>query len=208
MRWVVNEVHVGAQQHGMISPALERRLAEALSHGADRAPYPLLMGAVAFIATLSMTVPFGPLLTLGVLLAPRRWKAVAFVSSCGAALAAALLYLFFHHLGWVQLSERYPEIARSQAWSDAQLWLSAYGVAALFVIAASPLPQTPALMFAAMHALPLPQVVLALMLGKLIKYSTYAWLAACFPKPFHERLRRDRGAIAHALDAFSRGLPP
>jgi hypothetical protein len=63
-------------------------------------------------------------------------------ASLGAALGAALLYLVFHHLGWARLFDAYPDVVRSSAWSNATRWLSAYGVVALLVIAATPLPLT------------------------------------------------------------------
>jgi membrane protein YqaA with SNARE-associated domain len=56
--------------------------------------------------------------------------------------------------------------------------VSAYGTWALLVVAATPLPQTPALMVTAIARLPVLEILLALFLGKLLKYSFYGWLAA------------------------------
>ena len=104
----------------------------------------------------------------------------------GAALGAAVLYLVFHHLGWAKLFDAYPDVVRSGAWSEATRWLTSYGVASLLLIAALPLPLTPALMFAAISRLPVAEVLLALWIGKLAKYLVYAWMSARFP----ERLLR------------------
>ena len=57
-------------------------------------------------------------------------------------------------------------------------------------IAAMPLPQTPALIFTAVLPLPASEVFLALFVGKLLKYGTYAWLAAKFPT-WVQRLARE-----------------
>jgi membrane protein YqaA with SNARE-associated domain len=128
-----------------------------------------------------------------------RVPAIAVGASLGAALGAALLYLVFHHLGWARLFDAYPDVVRSTAWSDATRWLSAYGVVALLVIAATPLPLTPALMFAGISRLPIVDVVLALWIGKLAKYLVYAWLASRFPERALQRGQRHADALRAML---------
>jgi len=55
---------------------------------------------------------------------------------------------------------------------------------ALLITAASPFAQTPGLIFAAVSNLPIPEVFLALLFGKLLKYGLYAWAASTFPSWF------------------------
>jgi uncharacterized membrane protein YdjX (TVP38/TMEM64 family) len=165
----------------MLSVTLETGLIRTLTRCADRPAFPLIVASVALAATLSMTVPFASLLVAAVLIAPRRWKSIAAWSSLGAALGSGLLYLVFHHLGWARLFDAYPDVVRSRAWSDATRWLTNYGVATLLLIAALPLPITPALMFDAVSRLPVAEVLLALWLGKLVKYTAYAWMTSHFP---------------------------
>ena len=93
----------------------------SLTRRADEPVFPVIVAAAAFAATLSVTVPFGPLLALAVLIVPGRWKSITFWSSLGAALGGGLLI-------------------RSRAWLDATRWLSNYGVATLLVIAATRCP--------------------------------------------------------------------
>ena len=143
--------------------------------------YPLLVGSIALLLTVSMTIPFASVLIAAVLLRPTRWKAIALLSSFGSAAGGLFLYMIFHHLGWNYVVESYPDLVQSKAWIDATRWVSAYGTWALLVLAASPLPQTPALIFTAVSRLPPPEVFLALFLGKSLKYGAYAWLAATFP---------------------------
>ncbi len=179
----------------MLRVALESGLTRTLLRRADSPAFPAVVGAVALAATLSMSVPFATLLVAAVLMARRRWSAIAVGASMGAALGAAVLYLVFHHLGWARLFAAYPDVVRSSAWSDATRWLSAYGVVALLVIAATPLPLTPALMFAAISRLPLAEVVFALWIGKLAKYSVYARLASRFPERALRRGQRHADAL-------------
>lgn len=180
---------------------LETRFIAALTRWADQPAFPLAVAGVAVAATLSMTVPFASLLVAAVLMAPRRWKSIALCSSVGAALGAALLYLAFHHLGWARLFDFYPDVVHSRAWSDATRWLTNYGAVSLLLIAALPLPLTPALMFAAISRLPVAEVLLALWLGKLLKYLAYAWLASAFPA---QVLRRGQARMVTLHAALTR----
>jgi membrane protein YqaA with SNARE-associated domain len=125
-------------------------------------------------------LPFGSILIVAVLLRRDRWGEIVILASVGSATGGPALYLIFHHLGWNQVLAAYPDLTRAKAWSDATLWVSAYGIWALLVIAASPIPQTPALILAAMSQLP-PAGVFVLFLGKLLKYAVYGFLAAKFP---------------------------
>jgi membrane protein YqaA with SNARE-associated domain len=168
----------------MITFALEQRVRAALEHATGSRRYPLVVGGVALVLTLSMSVPFASALVLAVLLRRERWRAITLWSALGSSIGGLLLYLVFHHLGWNQLVEWYPDIAASKSWRDATQWVTRYGAWALFLIAASPLPQTPALAFAAITRLPVPEVLIALLAGKLIKYGVYAWLVTRFPERF------------------------
>jgi membrane protein YqaA with SNARE-associated domain len=142
--------------------------------------YPFAVGVVAFILTISM-LSVASVLIVAVLLRRERWGEIVILASLGSAIGGLTLYLIFHHLGWSHILAAYPELTRAKAWSDATLWVSAYGTWALLVIAASPLPQTPALVFAALSQLPIVELFLALFVGKLLKYGIYGFLAARFP---------------------------
>ncbi len=193
----------------MLRSTLESSLLRALIRRADAGSFPIVVAGVATAATVSMSVPFAGLLVAAVLMAPRRWRAIAFWSSLGAALGGSILYLVFHHLGWARLFDAYPDMVRSVAWKDATQWLSTYGIASLLVIAALPLPLTPALTFAAISRLPVAEVILALWVGKLAKYFVYAWLASRFPERALQRGQRHADALRAILArALSTTRPP
>jgi membrane protein YqaA with SNARE-associated domain len=146
--------------------------------------YPLAVGVIALVLTVSMTIPFASILIVAVLLRRDRWKEIVLVSSLGSATGGLILYLTFHYLGWSQIAAHYPDLPQSKAWSDATQWVSAYGTWALLGVSAAPLPQTPTLIFTAVSRLPVSEVFLALFLGKLLKYGVYGWLAAEFKSWF------------------------
>jgi membrane protein YqaA with SNARE-associated domain len=178
----------------MITFALEQRVRAAVERATGTRRFPIVVGLVAFVLTVSMSVPFASVLVLAVLLQRERWRAITIWSALGASIGGMLLYLVFHHLGWNQLVARYPDIGVSSSWRNATSWLAEYGTWALFAIAASPLPQTPPLAFAAITRLPITHVFAALLVGKLLKYGLYAWLVARFPDYFTRYLRSTSGS--------------
>lgn len=163
---------------GRLSRLVFPGVLEVLTKRADRRAYPVLVGALASLATLSMCVPVVPLLSASVLLNARRWRAIALCAAVGSGAAALVLYVVFHHLGWVQLLGYLPELARSPNWVTIERFTEGYGLLALLGIAASPLPQTPALVFVALADLSPLSVFATMFSGKLAKYGLTAWLAA------------------------------
>lgn len=149
---------------------------DLLCRRTDRRWYPVLVGALAFFATLSMSVPVVPLLYASVFLNARRWKTIAPCAAFGSGAAALILYVVFHHLDWVQLLGYLPELTRSPKWGAIASWTEDYGLPALLVIAASPLPQTPALVIVALAEFsPLTEFA-TIFTGKLAKYGIAAWM--------------------------------
>jgi len=142
-----------------------------------------VVGGAAFVSTITATVPVEILIVLSTVWSRRRWWLIAVGAACGSTAGAVALYLAFHHFGWALLLERYPDLAGTRAWSQITGWLSEYGIVALFVLMTIPLPipKLPALAAAGIYRLPVLEVVAAILLGKLIKYSVYAYVASRFP---------------------------
>ncbi len=164
-----------------------RKLGSLVERGTTSYAYPTFVGLTALAFTISMSIPFGSVQAVAVLLDRRRWRAISLWSSVGSSVGAVAIYLAFHHWGWAQFVEAYPDTANSKGWQDATTWVSRYGAYALFVIAALPLPQTPALMFASIYRMPVLEVWLAILLGKLFKYGLYGGIVAKFPRHFSRR---------------------
>lgn len=170
----------------MIWHPITHRALEFLSQRTRSPWFPLLVGCCAFLSTITFTLPVELLVVIGVLMSPYRWIGIAVFAAIGSSIASLGLYLAFHHLGWNLLIEWYPEIATSKAWADATWWLSEYGSIALFLLMALPLPaiKIPALAFAGIYRMPIYEVLLAIGLGKLLKYTIYAFIVSQFPERF------------------------
>ena len=173
------------ERRAMFSHVVHRTVAY-LDRRAHVPWFPFLIGSVAFLVTITLTLPVELLVVISVLVSPARWIAIGLFAAVGSSLASVALYLAFHHLGWNLLIEWYPDIAKSKLWADATRWLSEYGVLALFVLMAVPvpIPKTPALAFVAIYRMPIYEVVLAIGLGKLLKYNVYALIVSRFPEHF------------------------
>ncbi|WP_018988285.1 hypothetical protein [Aromatoleum toluclasticum] len=146
---------------------------------------------LSFLGTLTAAWPVTAVVVPATLMAAGRWRAIAGVSALGSAIGATVLMLVFHHLGWTQLYERFPELATNSSWAQVVDWGRRYGTAALFLIAASPLPQTPALIFFGAVRPDYVGVFVAMLAGKLMKYGTFAWASSHFP----ERVGKSLGAL-------------
>lgn len=167
--------------------ALLRRALEYAAHGHRLLPMCLVL---SFAGTLSAAYPVTAVVVPATLLAAGRWRAISGFSALGSALGATALMYAFHHLGWTQLHEHFPQLATNPTWIRVVEWASSYGVLALFAIAVSPLPQTPALIFLGAAHHDYPSAFLAMLLGKLIKYAAFAWTSSHFPERVGRGLSR------------------
>lgn len=171
----------------MIVHATTQRIIGIILKQAERRSFAPLVGSAAFLSTLSMSVPVEWLVVVATLACRRRWVITASIAALGSTIASLGLYLAFHHFGWNILLERYPELAGSRAWLQATDWLSRYGLLALFGVMAVPLPipKLPMLAVAGIYRLPIPDVFVAIVAGKMIKYLAYAYITARFPEAVH-----------------------
>lgn len=175
----------------MFLARIEAFLVRALQYAA--AGHRLLVAcmALSFTGTLTAAWPVTAVVVPATLMSAGKWRAISLVSALGSAVGATVLMLVFHHLGWTQLYERFPDLVTNPSWAKVVTWASNYGTIALFLIAASPLPQTPALMFFGALRPDYAGVFVAMLAGKLLKYGAFAWTSSHFP----ERVGKTLGAL-------------
>lgn len=181
----------------LIAPRIERAVAR---YGRSRVA-PALTAALAFLFTVSMSVPVTAIVVPAVVLAQPRRKAVVAFAALGSALGATLLVAIFHHWGWDQVYAAFPEMRDSASWLRVTKWVARWGVPALFVVAALPLPQTPGLVFLALARHGEGEVFVAILAGKLIKYGVVAAAVAAFPDRFRLPGNASDRATGHAPPA-------
>lgn len=159
------------------TPAM-RRLARRLAPYADRPWFPPFSGGLAFVATLTFSVPFVPILSTSVAVNRHRWLQLALWAILGSAAAGALFTHLLGHFGTEFISEKLPQLVASKHWHLLVKWVSSYGFVSLAAIAASPIADTPALILVALLGMPWFEVFASLTLGKGMKYIIIAALTA------------------------------
>lgn len=168
----------------MLRFLLEGPIERALDR-ANRGPFvPALTGSIAFLLTVTMTVPVTAVLIPAVLVARRVWKSIVMLAAFGSAAGATILVLVFHSWGWNQIHAAFPTMLESQSWLRVIAWVGEWGAFGLFAVAALPLPQTPALLFFALAERAGTEVMLAVLAGKLVKYGVVAAAVRFFPERF------------------------
>ena len=152
-------------------------LARYLGGHARHPLFPLFVAGLAFACTVTFSFPFSLILISATLLAPRRWLALSLCSGLASGLGAMVLLEVFHHLGWQQIALRWPELVQAEALARVSRWVAEWGIWALGAIAASPLPQTPALVLCALADQPPLGVLAVVTVAKAGKYAVIAWLS-------------------------------
>lgn len=170
-------------------PKREGLLQQLIRTAAEGHAFLLICLLLAGFGSLTALYPVTAVVVPAALLQPRRWPAITLVTALGSAIGATLLVSVFYQLGWTQIYEKFPELASNVTWHRIIEWATTYGEAALLVIAASPLPQTPALIFFAVAQHDYPSIFIAMLAGKLLKYGVVAWLSSHFPERFGDGLR-------------------
>ena len=146
--------------------------------------YSLVVTAIAFGSTITFSFPFVAVLIPAVLLSPRRWRTLGLFCGLASGLGAAVLVEIFHYLGAEFVVSRYPDLMQTQAWQTTSDWLQDWGLLAMLIIAGSPMPQTPALLFCALAGVSTPGIMVAVGIGKTTKYLFLAWATAHYPARF------------------------
>jgi membrane protein YqaA with SNARE-associated domain len=168
----------------MALPRLEGLLQRLIREAAGRHAFLLVCMSLSLCGTVSAAYPVTAVVVPAALLVPYRWRQITAATALGSALGATLLVIVFHHLGWSQLYERFPELATHAAWRQVIAWAADYGAIALFMIAVLPLPQTPALIFFGIARHDYLSIFIAMLAGKSLKYALFARMAARFPERF------------------------
>ena len=157
---------------------------EALKRSVGHRYYPLVVALIAFASTATFAFPFFVVLIPAVLLAPRRWLLLGLLSGLTSGLGGAVLVEVFHFMGREVVIARFPQLLEWGHWQIASEWLNDYGLLALAVIAGSPIPQTPAIFVYSLSEPSTFVVMIAVGMGKTVKYVFLAWLTARYPARF------------------------
>ena len=184
VKWRPGRLHGFSSNIPMRKSYLPAWLRNIFAATASYRYYPLVVAFFAFVVTLTFSFPFAAIVVPATMLAPQRWLSLGLWCGLGSGFGAMVLVEIFHHLGWQTITQMYPEMAQLQTWQWAKEWLTQYGLLALMVIAASPMPQTPALLVYSLVNPFAPGVLLAVGIGKAVKYTVLTYFTARYPARF------------------------
>ena len=138
----------------------------------------LVLAAICVGATWSFSVPVGPFLMAFCAAAPRRWFVYALTADLATALAAVALVaaLASGFAPWI--AAQVPGLTLSPEWLQLHAWVDRWGLMAMLVWLALPLPQVPFVVLAGLLGVPSWEVFTAFAAGKGIKYAVEAYVAA------------------------------
>ncbi|MBS1958254.1 MAG: VTT domain-containing protein [Bdellovibrionales bacterium] len=158
------------------------RIIHRTGHYVRKPWYPILLSLLALADMFVLIVPTDGLVVTSAISEPKRGIALTFWSSVGSTLGAVLLFTAVSHYGMPALQWMGPDLPQSSAWHRAEGWIQSYGIGAVLLTSALPIICHPILALAALARLPLTQVAVAMLIGRLFKYGLYCWLASHSPK--------------------------
>lgn len=121
----------------------------------DSRTLPVVFGLATPASAMTGLFPVGPLLVAAIVIAPRHTLALVTLGALGSALGAALLSFTMHALGNSAVHGLFSGIEAHSDWGRFSAWVQRYGLAALAVFAALPVPQMPVLVLSTLnHASP------------------------------------------------------
>lgn len=160
------------------------RVRERLEQAATGTAFLPASGVLSFLGTVTVAYPVTGVVIPAALLRPFQWQLITLVCALGSGLGATLLAEAAHLWGLAQLEAWFLLTPDASGWQEALDWVGHYGIFSLFLVAASPLPQTPALLLLGVAGHSIPGMFAALFLGKVIKYGAVAWFSSRFPSRF------------------------
>lgn len=154
---------------------------ESLRRFIDRPFYSLLLLLLAAVDIFVGFIPTDGLLLSSSAMRPKRWINLALATTIGNVIGAAILAgILIHDADWI--TQQWPSFFESDAWLKADKFLEAYGLWALWLVAATPLPVLPVIVGLSMAELSFQTLVLVFASSRLVKFGTLSWIASHSPK--------------------------
>lgn len=148
----------------------------------NRPWYPALIALLALLDLFIVIVPTDVFLISAVMGQPRRWFSTGITIALGSIIGSALL-AFVLDYDQELIHRAFPAIFTSSSWNQAEGLIENYGVYATFFAAVGPLPLQPFIVVGALSSkLTFSSLILSVAIGRLMKFSLFAWLASHAPR--------------------------
>lgn len=154
---------------------------KALQNYANRWWYTPLIALLAAADLFLIVVPTDGLLVSAAMLNPRRWLYIALMMTFGSTLGCIALAAVLQEHGLPFLLQIKPGLDQTAIWVWTNNLMDNWGQWAVFLVAASPLMQHPAVALAALAGMPLMQLFLLVLSGRALKFLFLSWVATHAP---------------------------
>lgn len=144
--------------------------------------YAPFIAFLSFMDNFLIVIPNDGILISSSMLKPKKWLFFAACISIGSTLGAITLSMLvqFHGLPWILST--FPTIDQSTTWTMTESFFERYGLLVVFIVAASPFFQQPAIILASLAHTPLLTLMAVVFSGRFIKFLLMAYIASHAPK--------------------------
>lgn len=153
-----------------------------LEQFADRPWYPALISFLSVLDNFLIVIPNDGILVASSMLIPKRWFIFATTVAIGSTIGSLLFCELVEAQGLPWILEFYPGLNETEIWKWTERFSVDYGVLIVFVVAILPITQHPALILGALANTPFLQLVLAIFIGRYLKFLLMAYLGSHSPK--------------------------
>ncbi len=148
----------------------------------ERIWYPTLIGFLAFVDTFIIIIPTDGLLISSAMLKPKSWFNLALCISVGSTVGGMIFFHLIQKHGLPWILEIYPGINSGPIWAWSETFFLKYGLLLVFIVAATPIIQQPAIIFASLAHTPFLPMMFVVFLGRFLKNIIMAYISSHSPR--------------------------
>jgi membrane protein YqaA with SNARE-associated domain len=127
-------------------------------------------------------LPSTALVVSASLIAPRKWISIALGCAFGSAIGAFIIATIFYEYGWLVIEWLFGDLKSAPQWQTIEWAIQTYGIFALLLISALPMPLRVPTLITALAGLPAVAIALTILIGRIIGYGLLANLASKSPQ--------------------------
>ncbi len=148
----------------------------------DRVWYPPLVGLLAALDNFVIVIPNDGILISSSMLTPKRWFTLALCIAVGSTIGALGLAALIEFQGLPWILEFFPGADQTSTWTMTEEFFEKYGLIVVFIVAATPLMQQPAVILAGLADTPLLVLGSVIFSGRFIKFLIMAYIGSHAPR--------------------------
>jgi membrane protein YqaA with SNARE-associated domain len=178
-------------------PESYHRLIQNVVKHSDRPSFPYWVSFLAALDTFVFVIPTDGIVITAFLAQRKKTVWILILAALGSTLGSTLFGLLTVWFGpqiidWI-LSDA---IQTSTVWTFSQAWFKSYGIWAVAAVSALPVTHHPILALVCLAKVPLLDLSLSMLAGRVLKFAVYAWICRRSPdllaqfRPVREELEQ------------------